>query len=90
MIMSTGSNEALSENRTTAMGYRILRALSRRPEAVNENHSDHGAAKAEQGPVMRDLATGASLAVAVDASPAVLVTLHGYAKSFRPTGRRSA
>ena len=87
--MSTGSNEALSENRTTAMGYRILRALSRRPEAGNENHAEHDAAKAG-GPAVRDLATGASLAVAVDASPAVLVTLHGYATTFRPTGRRSA
>lgn len=72
------------------MGYRILRALSRRPDPGNENHPDHTMAKPEQGPGLRDLATGASLAVAIDASPAVLVTLHDYAKTFRPRGRRSA
>lgn len=72
------------------MGYRILRASSRRPDAGNENHPDHAAAKPEQGPGLRDLATGASLAVAIDASPAVLVTLHDYAQTFRPRGRRSA
>jgi hypothetical protein len=73
------------------MGYRILRALSRRPDAGNENAPERcPAARAEQGPGLRDLATGASLAVAVDTSPAVLVTLHDYAKTFRPRGRRSA
>jgi hypothetical protein len=72
------------------MGYRILRALRRRPDAGNENHPDHAAAEPERGPGLRDLATGASLAVAIDASPAVLVTLHDYAKTFRPRGRRSA
>lgn len=69
------------------MAYRILRALTRRPEASNENHPE--GAKSTQ-PGMRDLATGAALAVAVDTSPAVLVALHDYAQTFRPGGRRSA
>ncbi len=73
------------------MGYRILRALTRRPEACNENAPEHAADTSRQGmPGMRSLATGASLAVAVDASPAVLVTLHDYAQTFRPRGRRTA
>jgi hypothetical protein len=72
------------------MGYRILRALSWRPQAGNENHAAHATAGQDHGPAVRDLATGASLAVAVDASPAVLVTLQDYAQTFRPRGRRTA
>ena len=69
------------------MAYKILRALTRRPEASNENHPE--AAKSVQ-PDMRDLATGAALAVALDTTPAVLVTLQDYAQTFRPRGRRTA
>jgi hypothetical protein len=72
------------------MGYRILRALSWRPHAGNENNPAFATAKPDHGPAVRDLATGASLAVAIDASPAVLVTLHDYAQTFRPRGRRTA
>jgi len=72
------------------MGYRILRALSWRPQAGNENYPAHVTARPDHGPVVRDLATGASLAVAIDASPAVLVTLQDYAKTFAPRGRRTA
>ncbi len=69
------------------MAYKIFRALTGRPEASNENHPE--SAKSIQ-PDYRDLATGAALAVALDASPAVLVTLHDYARTFRPRGRRTA
>ena len=73
------------------MGYRILRALTRRPEACNENASEHtGEASHRTMPGVRSLATGAALAVAVDASPAVLVTLHDYAQTFRGRRRRTA
>ena len=69
------------------MTYKIFRALTGRPEASNENHPE--SSKAAQ-PDYRDLATGAALAVALDGSPAVLVTLQDYARTFRPRGRRTA
>lgn len=69
------------------MAYKILRALIRHPEASNENYSETGKSVL---PDVRDLATGAALAVALDTSPAVLVTLHDYARTFRPRGRRTA
>jgi hypothetical protein len=73
------------------MGYRILRALSWRPEAGNENAPERTGDTSHQAlPGVRSLATGAALAVAVDASPAVLVTLHDYAQTFRGRGRRTA
>lgn len=39
---------------------------------------------------MRALATGAALAVDVDNSPAVLLSIQAYAQSHRETGRRTA
>jgi hypothetical protein len=39
---------------------------------------------------VRALATGAALAVAVDVSPAVLVSIQHYAQRYRDRGRRSA
>ena len=39
---------------------------------------------------VRALATGAALAVAVDTSPAVLVSIQHYAQRYRDRGRRRA
>ena len=39
---------------------------------------------------VRAFATGAALAVSVDASPAVLVSIYDYAHRYREKGRRSA
>ena len=39
---------------------------------------------------VRALATGAALAVSVDTSPAVLVSIYDYAHRYRDRGRRSA
>ena len=69
------------------MTYKIFRAFARSPEASNENHPE---VEKSQQPDLRDLATGAALAVALDTSPAVLVTLQDYARTFRPRGRRTA
>jgi hypothetical protein len=61
-------------------------------EAVNEN--DAPLAAPLPGGVslsnVRALATGAALATAVDASPAVLVSIYDYAHRYRDKGRRSA
>ena len=38
----------------------------------------------------RALATGAALAVSLDNSPAVLVSIYDYAHRYRDKGRRSA
>lgn len=87
--MSNRPNEA-GHATGEAMGYdgRRHRKLL---EAGNENEPERtGSEHPENGPDVRDLATGAALAVAVDASPAVLVTLHDYAQSFRGRRRRSA
>lgn len=39
---------------------------------------------------VRALATGAALATAIDASPAVVVGIYDYAHRYRDRGRRSA
>ena len=39
---------------------------------------------------VRALATGAALAVSLDTSPAVLVSMYDYAHRYRDRGRRSA
>jgi hypothetical protein len=39
---------------------------------------------------LRALQTGAALAVAVDTSPAVLVSIYDYAQRYREKGRRTA
>jgi hypothetical protein len=39
---------------------------------------------------VRALATGAALAVSLDTSPAVLVSIYDYAQRYRSKGRRSA
>lgn len=56
-------------------------SFGRYPSAVNENGS--GACAGQSGTVLaedvRALATGAALAVALDTSPAVLVSMYDYA-----------
>jgi hypothetical protein len=60
--------------------------------ASNENaptlsgHSDNGFSSSN----VRALATGAALAVSVDSSPAVLVSIYDYAHRYRDKGRRTA
>jgi hypothetical protein len=61
-------------------------------EAGNENLPAHlvqpGDAVAMER--LRALATGAALAVDVDNSPAVLVSIQAYAQRYREKGRRTA
>jgi hypothetical protein len=65
---------------------------ARRLEAGNENAPQSPARR--KGAVspdnVRALATGAALAVSVDTSPAVLVSIYDYAQRYRDKGRRSA
>jgi hypothetical protein len=69
-----------------------LRSWSRGLAAHNENVPE--CQTAAQGAVsasnVRALATGAALAVSVDTSPAVLVSIYDYAHRYRDKGRRSA
>jgi hypothetical protein len=68
--------------------------------ACNENAPDENAAEGDAGvlarmpraeaPDVRALATGAALATALDASPAVLVSIYDYAHRYRDRSRRSA
>jgi hypothetical protein len=70
----------------------VLRSWSRGSAAHNENVPEFQAAA--QGAVsasnVRALATGAALAVSVDTSPAVLVSIYDYAHRYRDKGRRCA
>ena len=70
----------------------VLRSLSRGPVANNENAPDCHALS--QGAVsqsnVRALAIGAALAVSLDTSPAVLVSIYDYAHRYRDKGRRCA
>ena len=70
----------------------VLRRRAARLVACNENMPDavarpHDAVFASN---VRALATGAALAVAVDTSPAVLVSIYDYAHRYRDKGRRTA
>lgn len=71
---------------------KVFRRRAHRLVAQNENTPDWAAR--HEDPVsleeVRALATEASLAVAVDTSPAVLVSLYDYAQRSRANGRRSA
>jgi hypothetical protein len=71
---------------------RVLDFGRRRLVAENENVPD-APARAEVGVSasnVRALATGAALAVSVDNSPAVLVSIYDYAHRYRDKGRRTA
>jgi hypothetical protein len=64
----------------------------RRLVAENENLPE-AAARIDTGVSasnVRALATGAALAVSLDTSPAVLVSIYDYAHRYRDKGRRSA
>lgn len=68
--------------------------FGRRPRLVacNENEPE-APARLDSGVSasnVRALATGAALAVSVDTSPAVLVSIYDYAHRYRDKGRRSA
>jgi len=70
----------------------IFGARARKLVADNENPPGR-AAKADELPSrsnVRALATGAALAVSVDTSPAVLVSIYDYAHRYRDKGRRCA
>jgi len=64
-------------------------SLGRHPAAENENSPVFrcGTVSAEN---MRALATGAALAVSLDTSPAVLVSIYDYARRHRDHERRLA
>ncbi|HJU30836.1 MAG TPA: hypothetical protein VJ740_05255 [Hyphomicrobiaceae bacterium] len=70
----------------------VLRLAARRAAAGNDNIPDcmTRAEAADTASKVRALATGAALAVAVDNSPAVLVSIYDYAHRYRDKGRRSA
>jgi hypothetical protein len=61
---------------------------------VAENENEPDSAERLEQPItldkVRALATGAALAVAVDTSPAVLVSIQHYAQRYRDRGRRTA
>lgn len=69
---------------------KILRSWSRGLVAGNENIPHPLPADAVSSENVRALATGAALAVSVDASPAVLVSIYDYARRYRDKGRRCA
>ena len=60
--------------------------------AGNENTPDRTGQRPEMASQsnVRAFATGAALAVSIDASPAVLVSIYDYAHRYRDKGRRSA
>jgi hypothetical protein len=61
-------------------------SLARKPSAPGAfAHGQNGTVSAEK---VRALATGAALAVALDASPAVLVSIYDYAYRLRDQQRR--
>jgi hypothetical protein len=70
---------------------RLLRFGGRRMTAQNENappHSRIGGEAIFTPSRARALATGAALAVSLDASPAVLVSIYDYARRFGEGRRR--
>ena len=70
----------------------VLHRRNGRLLAGNENtpECEVGRLAAHSSSNVRAFATGAALAVSVDASPAVLVSIYDYAHRYRDKGRRSA
>ena len=70
----------------------VLRWRTSRLVAGNENASNGIACRRDlvSASNVRALATGAALAVSLDSSPAVLVSIYDYAHRYRDKGRRSA
>ena len=60
------------------------------PRNENAPNAHQQAAELPQAANVRALATGAALAVSIDASPAVLVSIYDYAHRYRDKARRSA
>jgi hypothetical protein len=71
--------------------FRNILRRNPRPAAQNENEPACSG-RVQDGPTanVRALATGAALAVSLDASPAVLVSIYDYAHRYRDKRRRSA
>ena len=70
----------------------VLRWGANRLVAGNESAQNFAARSQDAASAsnVRALATGAALAVALDSSPAVLVSIYDYAHRYRDKGRRSA
>ena len=70
--------------------FRKMLGLSRTLAPCNENapSAHQQSAELPQGANVRALATGAALAVSIDASPAVLVSIYDYAHRYRDKARR--
>ena len=70
----------------------VLRWRNSRPVAGNENMPECTPRRqdAPSPSNVRAFATGAALAVSLDATPAVLVSIYDYAHRYRDKGRRSA
>ena len=69
----------------------IFKGGARKLCAHNENAPDgQGQQPAIDSAKVRALATGAALAVSVDTSPAVLVSIYDYAHRYRDRPRRTA
>ncbi len=62
---------------------------SRKLVAHNDDHHSQSEEAVSHSNV-RALATGAALAVSLDTSPAVLVSIYDYAHRYRDKGRRCA
>jgi len=66
--------------------FRKMLGLGDRPLAPDNENAPNAHAMAEELPQasnVRALATGAALAVSIDSSPAVLVTIYDYAHRYR-------
>jgi hypothetical protein len=74
------------------MFHKVLHRRTPKLVAGNENTPDSPTPSegSVTGANVRALATGAALAVAVDASPAVLVSIYDYAHRYRDRPRRTA
>jgi hypothetical protein len=68
----------------------VLRSWSAACAAHNENAPATLADETPKVSNVRALATGAALAVSLDTSPAVLVSIYDYAHRYRDKGRRCA
>jgi hypothetical protein len=96
MYVSDVNRRALCLRASAEEKYTMLDKVFRRraPRLVAENENTPDWAARQEEPVslekVRALATGAALAVAVDTSPAVLLSIYDYAQRSRAKGRRSA
>ena len=69
----------------------IFKGSAAKLRAHNENAPEGQGQQSAIGPEkVRALATGAALAVSLDTSPAVLVSIYDYAQRYRDRPRRTA